>query len=69
MKYSSIHGVYCSLGDSGLCTNHIPGVGSGMAGYSSRRTGFAGGTVVHINSGVAGLVAAYMLGKRTGFRP
>ncbi|TCM71133.1 ammonium transporter [Acinetobacter calcoaceticus] len=28
---------------------------------------FAGGTVVHINSGVAGLVAAYMLGKRMGF--
>ena len=27
---------------------------------------FAGGTVVHINSGVAGLVAAYLLGKRTG---
>jgi Amt family ammonium transporter len=28
---------------------------------------FAGGTVVHINAGVAGLVAAIMLGKRTGF--
>lgn len=28
---------------------------------------FAGGTVVHINAGVAGLVAAYMLGKRIGF--
>ncbi|KGT46794.1 MULTISPECIES: ammonium transporter [Acinetobacter] len=27
---------------------------------------FAGGTVVHINSGVAGLVAAYMLGSRMG---
>ncbi|KAA8732141.1 ammonium transporter [Acinetobacter qingfengensis] len=27
---------------------------------------FAGGTVVHINSGVAGLVLAYMLGKRLG---
>ncbi|HEX9180568.1 MAG TPA: ammonium transporter, partial [Burkholderiales bacterium] len=27
---------------------------------------FAGGTVVHINAGVAGLVAAYMLGKRIG---
>ena len=27
---------------------------------------FAGGMVVHINSGVAGLVAAYMLGKRIG---
>jgi len=28
---------------------------------------FAGGTVVHINAGVAGLVAALMLGKRTGY--
>ncbi|KAA2215239.1 ammonium transporter [Teichococcus oryzae] len=27
---------------------------------------FAGGTVVHINAGVAGLVGAVMLGKRTG---
>ncbi|WP_428380509.1 ammonium transporter [Nevskia ramosa] len=27
---------------------------------------FAGGTVVHINAGVAGLVAAIILGKRTG---
>lgn len=28
---------------------------------------FAGGTVVHINAGVAGLVGAYLLGKRIGF--
>ena len=28
---------------------------------------FAGGTVVHINAGVAGLVGAWMLGKRTGY--
>jgi Amt family ammonium transporter len=28
---------------------------------------FAGGTVVHINSGIAGLVGAYMIGKRIGF--
>lgn len=28
---------------------------------------FAGGTVVHINAGVAGLVGAYMLGKRLGY--
>ena len=28
---------------------------------------FAGGTVVHINAGIAGLVAAYMLGKRVGY--
>ena len=29
---------------------------------------FAGGTVVHINSGVAGLVAAYFLGSRIGYK-
>ncbi len=29
---------------------------------------FAGGTVVHINAGVSGLVAAIILGKRTGYR-
>ena len=28
---------------------------------------FAGGTVVHINAGVAGLVGSYMIGKRIGF--
>ena len=28
---------------------------------------FAGGTVVHINAGVAGLVGAYLVGKRTGY--
>ncbi|XHX67397.1 ammonium transporter AmtB [Photorhabdus akhurstii] len=28
---------------------------------------FAGGTVVHVNAAVAGLVGAYLLGKRTGF--
>ena len=28
---------------------------------------FAGGTVVHVNAGIAGLVSAYVLGKRVGF--
>jgi Amt family ammonium transporter len=28
---------------------------------------FAGGTVVHINAGVAGLVGAYLVGKRIGY--
>jgi Amt family ammonium transporter len=28
---------------------------------------FAGGTVVHLNAGVAGLVAAYLVGKRHGY--
>jgi Amt family ammonium transporter len=28
---------------------------------------FAGGTVVHINAGIAGLIGAYMVGKRVGY--
>ncbi len=28
---------------------------------------FAGGTVVHVNAGIAGLVGAYLLGKRVGY--
>src|SRR5258707_1172282 len=28
---------------------------------------FAGGTVVHLNAGIAGLVAAYVVGKRQGY--
>jgi Amt family ammonium transporter len=28
---------------------------------------FAGGTVVHINSGIAGIVGAYLIGKRIGY--
>ena len=28
---------------------------------------FAGGTVVHINAGIAGLIGAFLLGKRVGF--
>jgi len=30
---------------------------------------FAGGTVIHVNAGVAGLVAAYLIGKRKGHKP
>lgn len=36
-------------------------------GGSSGALDFAGGTVVHINAGVAGIVGAYFLGKRTGY--
>jgi Amt family ammonium transporter len=34
---------------------------------SSGALDFAGGTVVHINAGVAGIIGAYFLGKRTGY--
>ena len=41
----------------------------GAGGYllSKGALDFAGGTVVHINAGVAGLVGAYVLGKRIGY--
>ncbi|MHC9083675.1 ammonium transporter [Luteimonas sp. RIT-PG2_3] len=44
-------------------------VWSGEAGFLAHRgvIDFAGGTVVHINAGVAGLVGAYFLGKRLGY--
>ncbi|MDR2164400.1 MAG: ammonium transporter [Zoogloeaceae bacterium] len=40
--------------------------GNGFLG-ADKAMDFAGGTVVHINAGIAGLVGAYLLGKRLGF--
>ena len=41
------------------------GVGGYLLGQGA--LDFAGGTVVHINAGVAGLVGAYVIGKRMGY--
>jgi len=41
--------------------------GGGWLGSKFAILDFAGGTVVHINAGVAGLVACLVLGKRKGF--
>ncbi|MCV2396080.1 ammonium transporter [Actinotalea sp. M2MS4P-6] len=41
--------------------------GDGITSGLSTPIDFAGGTVVHINAGVAGLVMAILLGKRKGF--
>ena len=40
--------------------------GGGFLGADHAKD-FAGGTVVHINAGIAGLVGAYLIGKRLGF--
>ncbi len=40
--------------------------GGGLLGQDGALD-FAGGTVVHINAGIAGLVGAYVLGKRVGY--
>ena len=39
----------------------------GAAIQTGRSSDFAGGTVVHINAGIAGLVCALVLGKRVGY--
>lgn len=46
---------------------HMTWAGSGGLFWDWGVLDFAGGTVVHINAGVAGLVAALVLGKRRGW--
>jgi len=52
-----------------LCYLPIAHMVWGVGGYllGKGALDFAGGTVVHINAGIAGLVGAYMLGKRIGY--
>jgi ammonium transporter, Amt family len=46
---------------------HMVWSGNGALMWDWGVLDFAGGTVVHINAGIAGLVAALMLGKRKGY--
>jgi Amt family ammonium transporter len=46
---------------------HMVWSGAGALMFDWGALDFAGGTVVHINAGIAGLVGAIMVGKRTGF--
>jgi Amt family ammonium transporter len=45
---------------------HMVWAGGGLL-FEMGALDFAGGTVVHINAGVSGLVLAYLLGKRRGY--
>ncbi len=44
----------------------VAGAGAGFL-FQKGALDFAGGTVVHINAGIAGLVGAYFAGKRVGY--
>ncbi|MCM5571379.1 ammonium transporter [Burkholderiaceae bacterium FT117] len=45
---------------------HMVWYGEGLL-FKDGALDFAGGTVVHINAGIAGLVGAYLVGKRIGY--
>ncbi len=59
------HMVWYWPGPSGIAT----GVATDTAGFSWQlgALDFAGGTVVHINAGIAGFIGALMMGRRLGF--
>ena len=69
MKFSSML-VFLGLWFTIVYTSmtHMVWSGDGALMWDWGVLDFAGGTVVHINAGIAGLVAALVLGKRKGFQ-
>jgi len=63
------HMVWFWMGPDAYTSKEVVDAMTAKAGYiwQSGALDFAGGTVVHINAAVAGLVGAYMVGKRIGF--
>lgn len=63
------HIVWYWDGPNGYTDADAAAVATGKAGYMFAKGAldFAGGTVVHINAAVAGLVGAYFIGKRRGY--
>ena len=63
------HMVWFWMGPAAYTSAEVVDAMTGKAGYlwQSGALDFAGGTVVHINAAVAGLVGAFMVGKRIGY--
>jgi Amt family ammonium transporter len=63
------HMVWFWMGPDAYTTAKVVDEMNGKAGllWQWGALDFAGGTVVHINAGIAGLVGAYLVGKRVGF--
>ncbi len=63
------HMVWFWMGPDAYTAKEVVDAMNGKAGYIWQHGAldFAGGTVVHINAAVAGLVGAYMVGKRIGY--
>ena len=73
IKFSAMAAVHHALGFRGLLSDGAHGLGQGRFAERVYLGGriptfdFAGGTVVHITSGVSALVCALYLGKRVGY--
>ena len=63
------HMVWYWMGPDAYGSKEVVDAMNAKAGliWQSGALDFAGGTVVHINAAVAGLVGAYVIGKRTGY--
>ncbi len=63
------HMVWFWMGPDAYASKDVVDAMNAKAGYlwQMGALDFAGGTVVHINAAVAGLVGAYMIGKRIGY--
>ncbi|MFO0490536.1 MAG: ammonia channel protein, partial [Curvibacter sp.] len=63
------HMVWFWMGPDAYTTKEVVDAMNAKAGliWQHGALDFAGGTVVHINAAVAGLVGAYMVGKRIGY--
>ena len=70
LSYAPIaHMVWFWMGPDAYATKEVVDAMNAKAGliWQHGALDFAGGTVVHINAAVAGLVGAYMIGKRVGY--
>lgn len=65
--YPMAHMVWWWPGPDAVATHPNDPIASGLI-WSFGALDFAGGTVVHINSGIAALMGALVLGKRTGYK-
>jgi Amt family ammonium transporter len=65
--YPMAHMVWWWPGPDAVAANPEVPIASGLI-WSFGALDFAGGTVVHINSGIAALIGAIVLGKRTGYK-
>ncbi|WP_127077204.1 ammonium transporter [Rhodomicrobium lacus] len=61
------HMVWANPGPAELALNNEAAVAASGFGFQMGALDFAGGTVVHINAGLAGLIGALLVGRRLGY--